>query len=29
MRKNRKRSKKMSVMATRSMHVGAVMVMFS
>ena len=28
MRKNRKRSKKMSVMATRSMHVGAVMVMF-
>lgn len=28
MKKNRKRSKKMSVMASRSMHVGAVMVMF-
>lgn len=28
MKKNRKRSKKMSVMASRSMHIGAVMVMF-
>ena len=28
MRKNRKRSKKMSVMASRSMHIGAVLVMF-
>ena len=28
MKKNRRRSKKMSVMASRSMHVGAVMVMF-
>lgn len=28
MRRNRKRSKNMSVMATRSMHIGAVMVMF-
>ena len=28
MKKNRKRSKRMSVMATRSMHIGAVMVMF-
>lgn len=27
MKKNRKRSKKMSVMASRSMHIGAVMVM--
>jgi hypothetical protein len=27
MRKNRKRSKKMSVMASRSMHIGAVMIM--
>ena len=28
MRRNRKRSKKMSVMASRSMHIGAVLVMF-
>ena len=28
MKKNRKRSKKMSVMASRSMHVGGVLVMF-
>ena len=28
MKKNRRRSKKMSVMASRSMHIGAVMVMF-
>jgi len=28
MRKNRKRSKKMSVMASRSMHIGGVLVMF-
>jgi hypothetical protein len=28
MKKNRKRSKKMSVMASRSVHIGAVMVMF-
>ena len=28
MKRNRRRSKKMSVMASRSMHIGAVMVMF-